>query len=453
MNSRSLKSIAPVGLSAIALVLAPYAHAQTQTQSAQTADEVATRLQTLKQQVDEQTRRLDMLKRSVAEQEASLNDVRRAVANEVLATQRAGQGTAATPDPATQQAPQQTPQQVQAASDAPAQAQGPTPVGQAPEGENIGPLSVARILELPGVLTQKGMFVVEPSLAYSNSSSLRVSLVGYTIIPAILIGLIDVRDVRRNTFTAALRGAYGVTNRFEIEGRIPYLYRSDTAVGREYLQGSSFEEAVFNGSGNGIGDMEVTARYQFNEGGLDKPYFVGSLRFKTRTGRDPYEGTFTTSLPGFRGEAVQTELPTGTGFYGLQGGLTVLYPSDPVVLFGGINYLYSFPRDDVSLRLDDGSTQDLGRVAPGGIVGFNFGIGLGLNEKMSLSLGYDQNSVEPTKINGQTPADAVRLQLGTMLVGLSYRLTPTSNLNFTLGVGVTRDAPDVTLSLRYPMSF
>jgi len=437
-----LSLLAPIGLSAAGLIFGP--HAQAQTQAVQTPEEIATRLQTLKQQVEEQTRQLDALKRSVAEQEASLNDVRRAVAAEVLSTQRGGQGAAATPAAAPQQA-------AQAPTDAPAQA--PTPVGQAPEGENIGPLSVARILELPGVLTQKGMLVVEPSLAYSNSSSLRVSLVGYSVIPAILIGLIDVRDVRRNTFTAALRGAYGVTNRFEIEGRIPYLYRSDSAVGREYLGGDDFTNEVFNGSGSGIGDMEVTARYQLNEGGLDKPYFVGSLRFKSRTGRDPYEGTFTRTLPGFRGEAIQTELPTGTGFYGLQGGLTVLYPSDPVVLFGSINYLYSFPRNNVTLRFEDGSTENLGRVAPGGIVGFNMGIGLGLNEKMSLSLGYDQNSVEPSKINGVEPADAVRLQLGTMLVGLSYRLTPTQNLNFTLGVGVTRDAPDVTLSLRYPMSF
>jgi hypothetical protein len=443
MNKMRLTSIAPVGVSTLALILAPCAHAQTQ--GAQTPEEVAARLQMLKQQVEEQTRQLDALKRSVAEQEASLNDVRRAVAKEVLATQRGGQGTAAT-SPAT---PQQAAQPA-----AEAQAQAPTtPVGQAPEGENIGPLSVARILELPGVLTQKGQFVLEPSLAYSNSSSLRVSLVGYTIIPAILIGLIDVRDVRRNTFTAALRGAYGVTNRFEVEARVPYLYRSDSAVGREYLEGGSFESAVFNGSGSDIGDVELTARYQFNEGGLDKPYFVGSFRFKTRTGRDPYEGVFTRTLPGFRGEPIQTELPTGTGFYGLQGGLTVLYPSDPVVLFGGLNYLYSIPRDNVTLRFEDGSSENLGRVAPGGIIGFNLGVGLGLNEKMSLSLGYDQNSVEPTKINGQTPPDAVRLQLGTMLVGLSYRLTPTGNLNFTLGVGVTRDAPDVTLSLRYPMSF
>lgn len=446
MKKLRLRLLAPVGLSAAGLVFGPYAHAQTQT--AQTPDEIATRLQTLRQQVDEQTRQLDALKRSVAEQEASLNDVRRAVAKEVLATQRGGQaGGAAAPESTAQQASQQAPQEPTQ------QAQAPTPVGQAPEGENIGPLSVARILELPGVLTQRGMFVLEPSISYSNSSSLRVSLVGYTIIPAILIGLIDVRDVRRNTFTAALRGAYGVTNRFEIEGRIPYLYRSDSAVGREYLGGSSFDEALFNGNGNGIGDMEVTARYQLNEGGLDKPYFVGSLRFKSRTGRDPYEGVFTRTMPGFRGEAVQTELPTGTGFYGLQGGLTVLYPSDPVVLFGGINYLHSFPRDNVTIRYDDGSSENLGRVAPGGIVGFNMGVGLGLNEKMSLSLGYDQNSVEPTKVNGTTPADAVRLQLGTMLVGFSYRLTPTQNVNFTLGVGVTRDAPDVLLSLRYPMSF
>ena len=92
-------------------------------------------------------------------------------------------------------------------------------------------------------------------------------------------------------------------------------------------------------------------------------------------------------------------------------------------------------------------------MAPGGIIGFNMGVGLGLNEKMSLSLGYDQNSVEATKVNGRKPDDAVRFQLGTMLVGLSYRRTPTSNINFTLGVGVTRDSPDVTLSLRYPMSF
>lgn len=443
MNSKPWKTIAPLGLSAAALVLAPYAQAQSP--DTQAPDDVAARLQILKQQVQEQTRQLEALKRSVAEQEASLADVRRAVSAEVLASQRGGQGAAA---PAAQ-APQQA---AQAGSAGAAPAPG-GPVGQAPEGEHAAPLKVARTLDLPGVLTPRNRWVVEPSFSYSNSSSLRVSLVGYTIIPAILVGLIDVRDVRRNTYQGALRVAYGVTNRFEVEGRIPYLHRSDSAVGREYLEGDQFTARVFNGSGSGIGDAEVTARYQLNDGGPDTPYFVGSLRYKSRTGRDPYEGVFSTAIPGFRDEPMQEKLPTGSGFNGLQAGLTVLYPSDPVVLFGGVNYLYSFPRKNVSIRLDNGTTTNLGKISPGGIFGFNMGIGLGLNEKMSLSFGYDQASVAPTRTNGRTAADAVRLQLGTMLIGLSYRLTPASSLNFTLGVGVTRDAPDLTLALRYPMSF
>lgn len=440
-RSRRLRAIAPAGLSAAAMLLAPYAAAQDQT--AQASEAVAARLQMLKQQVDEQTRKLDALKRSVSEQEASLNDMRRTVANEMLAVQRGGQaaaGSAGAPAAGT----------AQPAADTSAQGQAPATVGQAQDSSAA--LNVARSLELPGVLTPRGKFVVEPSFNYSNSASLRVSLVGYTIIPAIHIGVIDVRDVRRNTYTASLRASYGVTNRFEIEGRIPYLYRSDDAIGREFGTGTATDLA-FNSTGSGIGDVEVTARYQLNDGGADMPYFVGSMRFKTRTGRDPYDGTFDTTLPGFRGELVQDKLPTGSGFFGLQGGLTVLYPADPVVLFGGVSYLHSFPRDNVTIRLQDGTVTDIGRVAPGGIIGFNMGIGLGLNEKMSLSLGYDHNSVGAAKTNGEKAPDAVRFQLGTMLVGLSYRRTPTSNINFTLGVGVTRDSPDVTLSLRYPMTF
>ncbi len=121
-----------------------------------------------------------------------------------------------------------------------------------------------------------------------NSSSNRIALVGYTIIPALLIGVIDVREVKRNTFNAALTTRYGLTNRLELEARLPYVYRNDTSVGREVLQGAAVD-TVFNSSGKGIGDVELTARYQFNDGGTDNPYYIGSLRFKSRTGTDPFE--------------------------------------------------------------------------------------------------------------------------------------------------------------------
>ncbi len=419
-----------VSLATTALVmLAPLAGAR----AADPAEEAAARLEALKRQLAEQTRRLDELKRSLAEQEASLSTLRRAVAEQDLAAQRGAGDTA----PAGAQMAQ-------------AQTSAPAPVGQAPEKSESAP-KVAPIFEQPGVLTPRGKYSLEPSLQYAYSSSNRIALIGYTVIPAIVIGLIDVRETKRNTFIGAFTGRYGVTNRFEIEGKVPYVYRSDTAVGREFLEGASFNSVIFDADGHGVGDVEATARYQFNDGGATSPYFVGSLRFKSRTGKDPFEVTTAKSLLGFRSDFVQTELPTGSGFYSLQPALTVLYPADPAVFFGSVSYIHSFKRNNVVRSTDEGP-EEIGSVAPAGIWGFNFGMGLALSEKASFSIGYDHSSVGKTEINGLTAPDAVRVQLGTLLLGYSYRLDAKRTINVSLGAGLTTDTPDVTLTFRMPFS-
>jgi hypothetical protein len=396
-------------------------------------DEAAARLESLQKQVNEQAARLDALRRSMAEEESRLNEVKRALGLEVLSSQRA---RGAAPDAVAQASP---------SAEAPAQG----PVGQARESEGRPPV-VAQIFEQPGVLTPRGKGVLEPSLQYSYSSSNRIALVGYTVIPAILIGVIDVREVKRNTFNATLTGRYGLTNRFEIEARVPYVYRSDTSIGREFLEGAATDNA-FNATGHGVGDVEVTGRYQFNDGGADTPYFVGSLRFKSRTGKDPFEVETSRNVLGLR-DGVQTTLPTGSGFFGLQPALTVLFPSDPVVFFGTVSYLHSFKRSNVTRQTDAGP-ENLGTIQPGGVLGFNFGMGLGLNEKSSFSIGYDHASVGKTKQNGASAADSVRVQLGTLLLGYSYRLNNQRSLNVSLGAGLTRDTPDVTLTVRMPVTF
>jgi hypothetical protein len=328
-------------------------------------------------------------------------------------------------------------------------AQPAEPVGQAPERETQAP-GFAPIFDQPGVLTPKGKAVLEPSLQYSYSSSNRVALVGYTIIPALLIGVVDVREVKRSTFTGTLTGRYGLSNRFEVEGKLPYVYRSDTSIGRELLQDSAVN-TTFDASGHGIGDVEVTGRYQFNDGGLDSPYYIGSLRVKSRTGKDPFEVTTSKEVRGLT-DGVQTSLPTGSGFWGVQPALTVLLPSDPAVFFGTVSYLKSIARRDVTRQTTDGP-EELGNVAPGAVFGFNFGMGMALNEKSSFSIGYEHNSVGKTKQNGKTAQDAVRVQLGTLLLGYSYRLSPQRTLNVSLGAGLTRDTPDVALTMRVPFSF
>ncbi len=97
-----------------------------------------------------------------------------------------------------------------------------TPVGQAPESQSRPP-EIAPIFEQPGVLTAPGRYVLEPSLQYGYSSSNRIALVGYTVIPALLIGLVDVREVKRNTTSAALAARFGVTRRLELYGQCGWL--------------------------------------------------------------------------------------------------------------------------------------------------------------------------------------------------------------------------------------
>lgn len=336
------------------------------------------------------------------------------------------------------------------------------PVGRAPTEESTRP-QLAQIFEQPGVLTPRGKFVLEPSMQLGYSSSDRVALVGYTIIPAILIGLIDVRQVKTTTATAALTGRYGVTNRFELEAKVPYVYTHTDTISREIFTGSATDR-VFNTEGSGLGDVEMTARYQLNRGGADKAFWVGWLRYKSRTGRDLFDVTtdcVTRCVQNATGTGLPLELPTGSGFASLQPGVTWLFASDPVVFFGSFSYLHNFERHDVSRTVLTGApegfpqttTEPIGDLKAGDILGFNLGMGLALNEKAAISLGYDHSIVDVTKQNGQTLPGSVRVMLGTLLVGGSYRFNEHTSLNVSLGVGVTRDTPDTTLMVRMPVTF
>jgi len=315
---------------------------------------------------------------------------------------------------------------------------------------------VAPIFETPGVLTPRSKLVFEPSVQYGYSSSNRVALVGYTVIPALLIGLLDVREVKRNTTTASATFRYGVSNRFEVEAKVPYVYRSDSTVSREIFTGTAAERA-FDTSGKGVGDIELAARYQLNDGGVDTPYYIAGLRFKSRTGRDPFEviTDCQTRCVGenVTGTGLPLDLPTGSGFYSLQPSLTWLLPSDPAIFFGGFSYTKNFKRDNVYRTVLSGEKELLGSIEPGDVFGFNFGMGLALNERASFSIGYDHNSVGRMHQNGMVIPGSVRVQLGTLLLGYSYRMKNNRTLSVSVGAGLTRDTPDVTLMVRMPFTF
>jgi hypothetical protein len=397
----------------------------------------AVRIERLQQQMAEQSVQIESLKKAVAEQDERHRELQRTVGQQ-------SPPVAASSPPAPVAEPQP-----------PDASQRAVRVGTAPASQDAQPPVVAPLFDQPGVLTPKGKYVLEPSLQYGYSSSNRVALVGYTIIPALLIGLVDVREVKRNTLTGALAFRYGLTNRVEVEAKLPYVYRSDSTISREIFTGSA-SERVFSNSGKGIGDVEIGARYQLNDGGINKPYFLGSLRFKSRTGKDPFEvvtDCITRCEGNTSGTGLPLDLPTGSGFYSLQPGLTWLFPSDPAVFFGGVSYTYNFKRSGVSRRVLNGEREFIGDVEPGGIFGVNFGMGLALNDRSSFSMGVDLNSVGRTRQNGVPLATSVRTQLGSLLLGYSYRYSDKTTFSVTVGAGLTRDTPDLTVNLRIPMSF
>jgi hypothetical protein len=412
-------------------------------------------LKAMQRQIDAQQARIDAFERRLQARDAAAAGPLAPAASTALAAAPAA-ALAAAPAPA-----------AAATGAAPARADqlaglrgagtGGVPVGQAPDRQPPAAApAVATLFETPGVLTPRGRLVFEPSLQYGYSSSNRVALVGYTVIPALLVGLLDVREVKRNTTTAGATFRYGLGARSELELKVPYVYRSDASVSRELFTGTASERA-FDTSGKAIGDIEAAWRTQLNDGGADKPYYIAGLRFKSRTGRDPFQVVTDCQTRCVGGDVTGTglplSLPTGSGFYSLQPTLTWLLPSDPAIFFGTFSYTRNIKRTDVYRTVLAGQREALGDIKAGDVFGVNFGMGLALNDKASVSLGYDHSSVARTRQNGQPLPGSVRIQLGTLLLGASYQLSPRRTLDVSVGAGLTRDTPDVTLTVRMPFSY
>jgi hypothetical protein len=316
----------------------------------------------------------------------------------------------------------------------------PTPVGEAPSQPDA-PAATAQIFEEPTALTPRGKLVIEPDVQYVHSTNNQVALVGYTVLPALTIGLIDVQRIESNLTDYSLTARYGLASRWELEVKAPYITANTTTETRP-LATASETNSYFNSSGSGLGDVEVAMRTQLNHFHGDNAVWIASLRYKTHTGTDVFEEPIDSNT------GLQTRLATGSGFDAVQPGVTVLFPSDPAVFFGGVAYTYSFARE---------VGHGYGRVDPGGILDLTLGMGLALNERASFSVGYQHSVVDettqPTPAVGLALTRVGTLQLGTLRFGVAYRLTDRFSVNTTIGIGVTRDSPDLEATLRLPYRF
>jgi hypothetical protein len=334
------------------------------------------------------------------------------------------------------------------------------PVGEAPASERP---EIAIIPDQGGVLTKRGQLVIEPSIQYTNSSQNVFFFQGFEVVDTVLIGLIEATNADRNTIEAAMGARLGVTDRLELEARIPYVYRNDRTTTQVITTpGAGVQET--SASGNDIGDIEIAAHYDFTNLIFDAPYTVytiANLKLKTPTG----EGPFDVPVDQFGNP---TELATGTGFWAVQPSFTAIFPSDPVVFYGSAGYTINIGDDinqlrSIASRCTDPTdpatctlpiSQTIGEVDPGDSVNASIGMGLSLNERASVSFGFSFDYVFETEqeIDGAT-VENDPLYVGEFLMGGSYAVSDNVALNLNFTVGATEAAPDFQAMLRVPIRF
>lgn len=323
------------------------------------------------------------------------------------------------------------------------------PVGQEPQQREEQP-EVQAISDIGGVLTPRGQLVLEPSLQYSHSSTNRLTFRGVEILSTLLIGVFEAEDADRDTWTAAMTGRWGVTDRLELELKLPYVYRDDSlfatvATPEDTQQGSDITRDL---SGDGVGDIELAAHYQINSGQNGGPFFIGNLRYKSATGEGPFDIRRDS-------DGIEQELATGSGFHSIEPSITMLYPSDPAVYFANLGYLYNI-KDDINKQI----TEDIriGEVEPGNAIRVSFGMAYAINARSSFTLGFKNDFIDNTKTefidseNGSTSAQSSRsLNIASLLLGWSYQVSPRTSVSLNLELGVTEDAPDTLLTFRVPV--
>jgi len=316
------------------------------------------------------------------------------------------------------------------------------------EAEREARLVEAIPVRAGGVLLPKGRLQFEPQIRYAFSSVNRVEITGYTILPALTLGVIDVTRRQSSSFTTVLGARYGLTNRIELDLGLPFIGGwSSFEISPTNTDGNRSSNLAANGYG--IGDLRLGARYQLNQGTGSVPSFVAGLAAQFPTGKNPYEVKRYDAANQF----LEKEIPTGSGFFALTPTVSFVYPSEPGVLYGNLRYTWNIEREIDAVQPGVLPVTRYGKIDPGDVIGGSLGMGLSLNDRLSMSLSYDHSVVLLTQQNGVDVSESSPLQIGTLGIGATWRKSPWISYSLMAGIGVTDDAPDVSLSLRIPTSF
>lgn len=228
----------------------------------------------------------------------------------------------------------------------------------------------------------------------------------------------DANHTLTNTFTVQ----YGLLDNLTLSASLPLVAK---------------KELLKDTTAAGLGDINFGARWEpfpLKQGRLPLVLF-GSL--STKTGDSPYEIGI-------------DELSTGKGYYSVGVGASTRKYIDPVVLFSSVSVNYGFK--------ESGLDQVRGRrilesFDPGVSGGFAFGFAYSFNYDVSLTMSYQQSFNTGAKFyfKEDESYESGDQSSAMLSFALGVRVSPETIVNGTVGIGLTEDAPDVSLGLSFPL--
>ena len=287
----------------------------------------------------------------------------------------------------------------------------PAPTG-APQEEELGRALERTLLREGGILLAPGSFELDPRFEYEYNGVRGLGIVQAAAGPAVVERS---RDVHRFSSTIGLRA--GLSQFTQVEARLPFVATEDATT-------ASAAGLRQRDRARGVGDAEFQVTHQLAQDRVGTPALLASLNVRLPTGQyDPGEPS------------------TGSGFATVQAALTAVKRQDPLVFVGGL-----------SLSASRAESYGGARLRPGPALGIRAGTLLAVSPEASLRTGVELSRQGRTSLNGSRVGGTSSTS-GVLELGFSTLLSKRSLLDFTLGVGITPDAPDFRLSVALPVRF
>ena len=314
--------------------------------------------------------------------------------------------------------------------------------------------SVQDILEQQQNAVFNRKFTFENDLTYNHYDRAELTLNGFLALNSIFLGNIALDRVNSNSLTYDMIGRYAITPRLSANLDIPYVGRNT-----DYQQGGAGGSAAaideHASTGKGLGDVNVSVNYKILTEAPGRPDTVLTLGVTAPTGRAPYgiKWVNVASNSQYEQFAVPTRQPTGNGLWQATFGASFVKTMDPAIVFGNIGYIHSFDRRFKDIDTDP-QISTPGSVRLADVFYYGAGLAFAFNDRSSLSLSFSdringkdslrQSSGPWTKIIGS------QANAATLNFGFTYALNPHTTFVTVLGMGMTPDAPNFTLTFKVP---